>query len=66
MSLILYLYEMMDSHRTYCGNHFKIYVSQIIMLYILNLHSAVIAVIISIKLEEKNKLYLNCKTKKEN
>ena len=39
ISLILYLYEMIDIHKTY-DNHFMVYVSQIIMLY-LNLYSAV-------------------------
>lgn len=29
----------MDVGWTYCGNHFTIYVSQIIMLYALDLHS---------------------------
>ena len=32
---------MMDVHSTYCGHHFMMYVSQIIMLYILMLYSAV-------------------------
>ena len=40
ISLILYLREITDVHQTYCGNHFMMYVSQIIMLYTLNLHSA--------------------------
>ena len=31
----------MDVHKTYCDNNFMMYVSQIIMLYILNLHTAV-------------------------
>ena len=31
----------MDVHLTYCVNHFMIYVSQIIMLYTLNIHNAV-------------------------
>ena len=29
-SFILYLYEVMDVHETYCGNHFIMYVCQII------------------------------------
>ena len=33
---MLYLYEMMDVPKTYCNNHFMIYVSQIIILYTLN------------------------------
>ena len=41
ISLILYLYEMMDDHHAYCDNCFMIYVSQIIMLYTLNFYSAV-------------------------
>ena len=32
---------MIDVNLTYCGNYFTIYVSQIIMLYSLNLYSAV-------------------------
>ena len=32
---------MMDVDQTYCGNDFTINVSQIIMLYTLNLYSAV-------------------------
>ena len=32
---------MMNVHCTYCGHHFMMYVSQIIMLYTLNLYSAV-------------------------
>ena len=36
ISLILYLHEMMDVHQIYSDNH----VSEIIMLYILTLHSA--------------------------
>ena len=34
ISLILYLYEMMDVHATYCDNHF---ISQIILLFTLKL-----------------------------
>ena len=36
ISLIVYLYEMMDVPKTYCNNHFMMYVSQIIMLYTLD------------------------------
>lgn len=36
-----YLYEMMDVSITSCGNNFAIYVSQIIVLYTLNLYSAI-------------------------
>ena len=32
---------MMDVHYTYCATHFMIYMSQIIMLYSLNIYSAV-------------------------
>lgn len=39
--IFLYLFEMMDVDQTYCGNHFTINVSQIIMLSTLNLYSAV-------------------------
>ena len=38
---LLCLYKMTDVHWTYCGNHFLMYLSQIIMLYIINLYSAV-------------------------
>ena len=31
---------MMNVHQTYCGDHFMIYVSQIIMLSALNSYSA--------------------------
>ena len=37
---ILYLYEMIDVHWTSCGDHFMMYLSQIIMLYTLNLYGA--------------------------
>ena len=40
-SLTLYLYEMMDVHWTHCGHHFITDVSQVTILYTLNLHSAV-------------------------
>ena len=40
ISLMLYLYEMMDGHQTYCGDHFEMFVSQIMMLYTLNVFSA--------------------------
>ena len=36
---LLYLYEKINVTRTYCGNHFSIYINQTIMLYALNLHS---------------------------
>ena len=39
-SFILYLFEIMDVHKTYCGNHFMIYLSKSITLYTLNLYSA--------------------------
>ena len=39
---MLYLYEMMYVHWTYCGNHFIMDESQLIMLYALILYSAVI------------------------
>ena len=38
--LFFHLCEMINVHET-CGNHFMIYGSQIIMLYTLNLYSAV-------------------------
>lgn len=38
-SFVLYLSEMTDIHETYCGHNFMMCVSQIMMLYILNLHS---------------------------
>ena len=37
-SFILYLCEVMDVH---CGDHFMMYVSQIMILYTLNLYSAI-------------------------
>ena len=51
--LILYLYEMMDIHSSYCGNHFMICVNEIIMLYTLNL--ALCVSYIPVKLEEEKK-----------
>ena len=36
---ILYLYDMTDIQWTYCGNHFMMHTSQIIMLY--TLYSAI-------------------------
>lgn len=38
---MLYVYEVMGVHSTYCGNHFMTYASQNVILYILNLHSAI-------------------------
>ena len=38
---ILYLYEMVDIHQIFCDNHFMMYISQIIMLHTINIHSAV-------------------------
>lgn len=32
---------MTDVHETYCDNHFTMYISKIITLYTLNVHSAV-------------------------
>ena len=46
---------------TYCDNRFMMYISQIIMLYTLNLYSA-LCQLYSIKLEEKK---INNKTKKK-
>ena len=46
---------MMDIHHTYCGNNFTMYVSQIIMLYTLNLDSAVCSCV-PIKLEGRKKI----------
>ena len=40
-SFCLILYEMMDVHWIYCGNHFKMYASQVVMLFTLNLPNAV-------------------------
>ena len=37
----IYLYEMVDVEQIYCDNHFMIFVSQIIMLYTLNLYTVV-------------------------
>ena len=34
ISLILYLYEMMDVHWTYCDKDFVMYETQIIILYL--------------------------------
>ena len=44
-------------HCTYCGNHFMVYVSQIIMLYTLNLYSAECQLYLN-KTRRKKKEYL--------
>ena len=44
---------MMDVHWTYCDNHFVMYVNQIMVLYILNLHSATCQLYLN-KTERKN------------
>ena len=40
-SLILYLHEVMDVHQPYCDNHLIMYVSQVFMMYTVNLYSAI-------------------------
>lgn len=35
---LCYLYEILDANYTYCDNHFTVYVSQLLMLYSLNLY----------------------------
>ena len=40
ISLILYLYDMCIFTKR-CDNHFMMYVSQVIMLYTLNIYSAI-------------------------
>ena len=40
-SFLLYLYEIMDVHKTYCDDHFMMYISQIMVLHSLNLYSNV-------------------------
>ena len=40
-SFVVCLYEMMNVNQTFCDDHFTIYLSQIIVLYTLNLHSVV-------------------------
>ena len=49
---LLYLYEMIDGNKAYCGNLSTIYVNQIIMLFTLNFYSDVCQ-FFSIK-QEKN------------
>ena len=46
MSLILEVYDLMGVHQTCCSSHFMIYVSQISMLYTLNLYRAVCQLLI--------------------
>ena len=41
VSLIMYLYEMMDIHLTFSGNHFRKYIYQIIIQYTISLYRAV-------------------------
>ena len=55
ISLILYLYDMMDVHYTYCDNHFMMRVSQIIMLYT-NLYSTICQLYLN-KTGRKKKCY---------
>ena len=54
-SLMLYLYETMDVHWNSCGNHFAMYVSQIITLYTLNLYSAVRQLYLNKTVKQMNK-----------
>ena len=53
LSFILYLYEMMDAHYTYFGNHVMVWLSQIIILYTVT-YSVLCVNYISIKLQRKN------------
>lgn len=46
---LLYLYEMMADTKTYCWNHFPIYVKSNTLLYILNLYSYICFIYNSIK-----------------
>ena len=46
--------EMMDDNYIYCGNHFLIYVSQVIMLYTLNFHSSTFQISIDFERKPKN------------
>ena len=48
-SFIVYLYEMMNVHWTYCGNHFIMYTSQIIRLYTLHTYSSVCQLYLTVK-----------------
>ena len=48
-SFIVYLYEMMNVHWTYCGNHFMMYTSQIIRLYTLHAYSSVCQLYLTVK-----------------
>ena len=50
-----YLYQMMDVHYIYYGNHFMMYVSQIIMLYTLNLYRAVCQLYLNKTVRKKRK-----------
>ena len=49
----LYLYEMTDVNETYCGHHFTIHVSQVIMLY--TLFSVVCQLYLNKTTKNKNK-----------
>lgn len=55
---IFYLCEMMDTHWTYCGNLFMMYVGQIITLYTLNLHTTVCQLYLN-KIGREKKLKYN-------
>ena len=49
---------MMDVHQTYCENHFMKYVSQISILYTLNLYSAVWQLHLNKTGKKKKKIFL--------
>ena len=42
VSLIFYLCETMDVDKTYCGNNFMMYVSQIIMFKLIQCHMSIL------------------------
>ena len=52
-SFILYLYEMMEVHKTYC-NHFMIYACQSTMLWSLN-HTVLYIHYTSVKLQGRKR-----------
>ena len=65
-SFILYLYKTMDIHETYCDNHFRMYVTQIITLYTLNLYSAVCQLCLNKTGRKKEKNPIECITQRVN
>ena len=55
---------MIDVHQTYCGNHFMMHVSQIIMLYTRNLHNAFQLYLNKAGIKKERRVIINCFSKR--